>query len=218
MTDESSTPGVPDLPDEEVLVRQAVAGDRAATGRLLLDHMDDLVAFLNRRIDLSTRQDDVQDVQQETLRLAWRDIDRFEYRGSGSFAAWLRQIAQHQLVDFYKRQKRKKRGGDHQQIKARRQSAEDSLLNVFDLVVMDDETPLRNVSRREAKTLLVVALSELPELQQQVIQLRYVDEKSYQEIGEIIDRTPQAVHGILKRAKQSLRDGLGRVSAYLSSK
>jgi RNA polymerase sigma factor (sigma-70 family) len=51
-----------------------------------------------------------------------------------------------------------------------------------------------------------------------VIQLRYIDEKSYAEIGQLMNRSEEAVHGLLKRAKQKLRDGLGRASAYLSSR
>ena len=86
------------------------------------------------------------------------------------------------------------------------------------VLVADDSTPLRRASRNDALQSMQVALAELPEQYREAIRMRYMEGKSYDEIAEAMGKTPQAVHGLIKRAKQRLRESLGSASAYLSSR
>jgi RNA polymerase sigma-70 factor, ECF subfamily len=53
---------------------------------------------------------------------------------------------------------------------------------------------------------LADALAELPEAQQEAIVLHHLHGLSTSEIGQVIDRTPVAVAGLLKRGLRALRE------------
>lgn len=204
---------------EESLICRAIEGDRSAAGELLYISADRLTRFISQRLPKAA-QDTIspEDVLQETFKVAFRDIGKFEMRGGGAFYGWLRTIALHQIQDVLKAQQRKKRGGDRQRVRNTLAAGEESIVNLFDVLTGDDRTPLRKASRREALQFMQVALAELPDQYRQAIHLQYVEQMSYEEIADAMDTTPGAVQGFIKRAKQRLRDSLGNASAYLSSR
>src|SRR5262249_45628773 len=53
------------------------------------------------------RSPEVEDLVSEIFMRVIEDLDRFEYRGPGSFAAWLFRIAHNAVVDFQRRQRRR---------------------------------------------------------------------------------------------------------------
>jgi len=207
-----------DLPPDD-LTQRAMTGDRAAIGELLYLSADELTRHIKTRMPPSIKNVvDPDDIVQETFSAAYRDIDKFTPRGPNSFLAWLRTIAEHRIQDAAKGLNRKKRGGDRQRIEGVRQYATDSVMNLFDLLVTDESTPLRRASRRESLRCMQVALAELPDQYQEVVRLQYMEDMSHQDIAEAMGRTPAAVHGLIKRGKRSLKELLGEASAYLSSR
>ena len=49
------------------------------------------------------------------------------------------------------------------------------------------------------------AIGELPVEARELLYLRYRNELSYEAIAELLDTTPQAVHGRLQRARRSVK-------------
>lgn len=75
------------------LLAQAQTGDGAARGEILQRYREPLARFLHGRLSLSSRGVlDTGDVVQETLTAALGQLERFEYRGLGSFWGYLRRI------------------------------------------------------------------------------------------------------------------------------
>lgn len=209
----------PAVEEQRLLAERAVAGDRVAMGQLLLDHFDGLTSFVSAKMPGQIGGVvEPTDIVQETLSAAWRDISRFEWRGAGSFAVWLRSIAEHRIFDAAKSLGRQKRGGDFRRVAATARSSTESMLDIFDQVAQDDSTPLRKASRIEAARMMTMAMAELPDVQREALRLRYVEGYSYDQIADALERTSQSVHGLIKRAKSSLREALGRASTYLSSR
>ena len=190
-----------------------------AIGELLYYATDDLTRFIAARMPQSLHNVvDVDDVLQDTFDAACRDIKQLTLRKESSFQAWLRVVAEHRLQDAARSLSRKKRGGDRRRIETIPHFERDSVFNLLDELAVDDSTPLRRASRQEAVRCMRIALGQLPELQRSVLRLQYVEGKSHQEIAQAIGRTAPAVHGLIKRAKQALRNSLGKASAYLSSR
>ncbi|MCA9188210.1 MAG: RNA polymerase sigma factor [Pirellulaceae bacterium] len=205
--------------DERALVERAVAGDQVAIGELLYLASDDLTKFIASKMPTTIQNVvDPDDVLQDTFSAACRDIANFTWHSDHSFRAWLKAIAEHRIQDAARALNRKKRGGDFQRVETTRTSAADSMMNLLDVLVTDQSTPLRRASRNDALRCMQIAIAELPEQYQEAIRLQFLEGKSHQEISEIMQRTPAAVHGLLKRAKHLLREKLGRASAYLSSR
>lgn len=79
----------------EALVTQARAGDRVAYGRLAERFIEPLRRRVRSRMGAKLRGElDVDDVVQETFRQGLEGIERFAWRGEGSFLRWLGTIAE----------------------------------------------------------------------------------------------------------------------------
>src|SRR5262245_41399988 len=100
----------------EPMVRAAVAGDKAALTVLLTRAQPALRARISREIPADLQGTIVvDDIVQQALVGAFRDIRRFEPRGSRAFERWLTTIALHALRNAIKANRRKKRGGGQKQ-------------------------------------------------------------------------------------------------------
>ena len=67
-------------------------------------------------------------------------------------------------------------------------------------------SPQVRVERDEQLVQLANALETLPESQQEAITLHHLHGLSIAEIGQLIDRSPAAVAGLLKRGLRGLRE------------
>jgi len=63
-----------------------------------------------------------------------------------------------------------------------------------------------------------VAIASLPEEQRQAVLLRFFRQKTLEETGNQMDRSPEAVRGLLRRAKKTLRQQMQRTSLWLSKR
>jgi len=80
------------------------AGDQEARGDLLQRYRRQLDLFLRARLPVAARGlSETQDIVQDVCIKALPYLDRFEYRGIGSFWAYLRRIALNHLADVWRR-------------------------------------------------------------------------------------------------------------------
>src|SRR5215469_15010856 len=92
------------------LVERAQQGDQDAFSSLFEKCRPRLAVIIHCRLSPGLRRDaDVDDVLQEVMLRAFRDIQRFEYRAPGSFMSWVVRIAEHVIVDMARSQDRQKR-------------------------------------------------------------------------------------------------------------
>lgn len=207
-----------EVPQEAQLVAAATRGDRVALERLLLAHYD----VLERRIAAKLPQrlqatQAVEDILQQTFFQAFRDIRNFVPQHSGAFGDWLARIAENRLLDAIKQHDRRKRGGGWGRLDAL--ATDDSrLMPILDWIAGAETPPSTAAARSEAVHALQVALAGLEQDQREAIRLRLLEGCSLEETAEALDRTPDAVRGLVHRGKQKLRDAMGRASHWLSAR
>jgi RNA polymerase sigma-70 factor (ECF subfamily) len=85
------------------LLERVVGDDQAAWTRLVQLYTP-LVYYWCRGGGLSG--EDLEDVVQEVFQAVATAVRRFRKEGGGTFRAWLRSIARHKVLDFYKRRRR----------------------------------------------------------------------------------------------------------------
>ncbi|HTN75023.1 MAG TPA: RNA polymerase sigma factor [Pirellulaceae bacterium] len=207
-----------ELPGEPALVTAAVAGDRVALERLLLSHYDALSVRIAHKLPARLQATQaVEDILQLTFFQAFRDIAQFEPRNDAAFGDWLARIAENRLLDAIKQHDRRKRGGDFCRVEG--SSPDDSkLAPLLDWIASDDPHPSSVVARSEALHALHVALASLEHDQREAIRLRLLEGESLEATAAALDRTPDAVRGLVHRGKQKLREAMGRASQWLSAK
>jgi RNA polymerase sigma-70 factor (subfamily 1) len=208
-----------ELVTEKALADAAVAGDTAALEQLLLLKFPVLERHVEPRIPADARRQlGVDDVLQEVLTQAFRDIKQFQYHDDSSFLAWLKTIADHRLADALKRIGRKKRGGDQHRLTSGDFAKTSTVAMFLDIVAHDSRVPDDSAVRREATQAIHIALASLPENQREVLFARYIEGLEVEKIAERTGRTAAAVRGLIKRGKEGLAEAMGRASQWLSSR
>ena len=205
-------------PVEHELIVAARNGDRAALGRLLLSHSESLSRFLAAKMPASLRRHvSAEDILQQTFGVVFHDIRQFELRDDGSFYGWLKTVAEHQLQNKVKSLGRQKRGG---QFRRREVTVGEngSMRNLLEQLAVDSGRASVDARRNEAIAALNVAIAELTEDYRNVIRLRFLEGHSVEETAQIMGRSPAGVRSLADRAKKQLRESIGRLSLYLSSK
>lgn len=166
---------------EKELVERAVAGDQDAFRRLYELHVGAVFAFLRARAPHELAED----LAAETFCRAYQHIGRYEWRGA-PYRAWLLRIARNLLIAHW----RSKASGVH---------------------LLDDLEPVAaahidaDPTDAMAAASVVAMLSELPDRHREVIELRFLEERSVAETATLLDLSEEAVRALTMRAMRTLR-------------
>jgi RNA polymerase sigma-70 factor (ECF subfamily) len=192
-------------PAIERLLADARSGSSTALGRLFEQARLQLLLACRRELPSGIRAKvGASDIVQETAVEASRDLHRFSGRSAGEFYAWLRSILRNNLTDAVRRYGVvKARSIDREQSL----DATDSQISHFMplMPAADIRTPDGSVIRREDAAMITAALARLPDDYQIVLRLRYWDGLTFEQIGERIGRTGEAVRKLWYRAVRLLQ-------------
>jgi RNA polymerase sigma-70 factor (ECF subfamily) len=172
----------PPLPDEAMLVRQAIAGDEHAFARLYDGYVERVYRFIFFRISDDTVTEDL--VSQVFLK-AWQSLDRYKI-GNSPFIAWLYTIARHLVIDHYRSKKDLLPLEEAAGMPSDMQSPDDEAQLQFDLEAMRD------------------ALQVLSADQQQVLILKYIAGLPNPDIAKIMNKQEGTIRGLQMRGLQVL--------------
>jgi RNA polymerase sigma-70 factor (ECF subfamily) len=198
---------VPEQRQTETWVAKARQGDTVALAKLLTTLHPRLRARVEARLDPAWRgQLGPDDVLQDVYLEVFRQIGQFEYRGPGSFLAWVSTILDHTTIDKLRAVRRRaRRLGGPAVVTGPGQPSGDSYWNLFDQLYADSGTPSRVVRRQEAITVLRSCLGDLSELHRQVIEWRYLQELPLAEVAARLGKSEGAVVALTQRALRALR-------------
>jgi RNA polymerase sigma-70 factor (ECF subfamily) len=146
---------------------------------------------------------DPSDLVQQTLLEAYRRYDRFRGQGDAARGAWLRRILAHNVADAIRAQSRRKR--DVTREHSLEADFERSSARLGAWLAAEQSTPSEQAVRHEQAVLVANALARLPQSQREALVLHYWQDCSLIEIAAHLDRTPDAVAGLLKRGLKHLR-------------
>ena len=154
-----------------------------------------LAARLRLPPELARRFDD-EDVLQATLLRAWERIESFEYRGEGSFIAWMQQILLNVLRDDIRHHGRAIRDASREEPRQLHRLAP------------EQPEPSQRAAQEEESLLLDAAIGELPVLEQRLVRLRLRDGHSWREIADRTGRSRRTLRRALDEAMRRLADAV----------
>lgn len=170
------------------------AGEQRAFDEFFRSNVPRLAAFTARYSGLDNAS--VEDIVQNTLVKAMRNLTT--YRGEASLFTWLTQICLHELVDNTR--------------KASRQSKHirlDDIENVWRLAgqlrVPAHREPAAEVESESNSTAVRRVLQSLPRRYAQVLEAKYGDGSSVEEIANMMGATEIAVQSLLARARDAFK-------------
>jgi RNA polymerase sigma-70 factor (ECF subfamily) len=168
------------ITDDEQSLIEAAQADPARFLELYERHFHRVYAFVSRR---AGNRAVAEDITSQVFEQALAHLPNYEWRGI-PFVAWLLRIASNALADRWQ------------------QTARDS-----------HDPPPDVPDRREAegielRAMLFQLVDRLPDAQRQVIEMRFVEEKSIREIAAALERSEGAVKQLQLRALDNLRKSM----------
>ena len=169
------------------LIEAALGGEPTARGALLERLRGRLVFWSRTRMSAALQAKlEPEDAAQEILLAVHRDMDRFEGRERRAFMGWLFTVAEHRLADLGKYYGAVKR----QPVEPRSFS---------------QTSPYEHAARRERLARIEEGLQHMNAEDCEAIRLRYIEERSYAEVGKKLGCSEGAARVRVCRALKVLR-------------
>ena len=147
---------------------------------------------------------DASDVVQDTLLKAYERFGQFQGQTEAELMAWLRQILARNLADLVRRY-RISEGRNVGRERSLEAALDASSAALGSLVAGENSTPSQSAQRRELGVVLADALASLTVDYREVIVLRSIEEREWDEIAQRMGRSPGAVRMLWTRALQQLK-------------
>ncbi len=181
--------------EDDVLVKRAMGGDEQAYSELVDKYQRALYFHILKMIK---DKEQVNDLVQEAFVKAFDNLNT--YSTNYAFSTWLYRIATNHTIDYLRKKKLKTLSID-EPVKTR-----DGEMRMQ----LEDETAGtdRNIIRKQRQNIVQNAIDELPSKYRKVIEMRHMEEKSYQEIADVLDLPLGTVKAHIFRARELLYKSL----------
>lgn len=173
------------------LVQKALQGDEKAFARLLSRYKDTIYFMLLKMLN---NRSDAEDLTIEAFGKAFKNLH--QYSPTYAFSTWLFKIASNNCIDFLR-----KRKGITVSIE---NEDEHSEMSEVARIKSKDLNPEEKLIRKQKAILLQKVVRRLKPHYQELVELRYFREMSYEEIAEELNLPLGTVKAQLFRARQML--------------
>ena len=193
------------LPEEQ-LIAAAKDGDQEAFEALVRLYEKRVFALTRR---LCANPEDAQEAAQEAFLAVWQGLPFF--RGDSSFSTWLYRLTSNACMDLLRREQR------HQNAAGPSLDDEEADLSVPAAV----GNPHAEAERTELKEAIEAGLRAMAPEFRAVLLLREIQQRSYDEIADILDLDLGTVKSRINRGRKQLRKFLvenGNFSGFQPSK
>lgn len=176
------------IPSSELnpIIRAAQKGDEAAVTALYQAYSQAIYRYIAYRVPV----EEAEDLTAEVFVNMVEALPRYQI-SEAPFESWLYRIANSRVVDYHRR--------------FTRHPTTELLESTSDFGIMPEEQVQLDQESAELRT----ALSNLSQEQQDILLLRFVNHKSHEEVGRILNKSVSAVKTIQHRALTELAAALG---------
>ena len=183
-------------PADKALARAVLKGDREALRTLFDTHHGPIYRYCLQHAP----EADAEEIASDTLRQAIRRIET--YRGEAALATWIHQIARSQLSQHFRRAERRP------QLVSVSASAEqdEQLPSEVDMTTAQLDTPEEAKETADRQALVHRLLDLLPGDYGNVLEWKYIEGLSVEEIAGRLSTTTLAVQSKLARARRAFKE------------
>ncbi|MBN1965700.1 MAG: sigma-70 family RNA polymerase sigma factor [Anaerolineae bacterium] len=180
----------------DALIIRAQQGDAEAVATLYRDYAQAIYRYIAYRVSNAA---DAEDLTAEVFLKMVEGLPGYRLTGA-PFEAWLYRIAAARIIDFRRRQSRRPQ------------------TELTETLTNGEPQPEEQLVQKREFALLRGAMQELPPAHQTILLLRFVENKTHQEVAEILGKSVAAVKTAQYRALGQLASLLGseeKVRHYL---
>lgn len=180
------------------VVRRLLDGDEATFRAVFDGFFPRLYRFALPRV--SGDAEEARDIVQQTFCRAFERLD--SYRGEASLYGWMSQICRNALIDRSRRQTTRPQH-------IRLSDDDQALEQIIEAIrAPDQEQPEHRQVRLELLQVIQAALDCLPSNYGSVLEWKYIEENSVNEMAERLDIAPKAAESLLTRARKAFREAI----------
>ncbi len=175
--------------DERTLVQRAVRHDAEAFASLYDRFVDKIFKYIYYKVRTTSQ---AEELTGQVFLKAWESIGSYRWT-ERPFAAWLYRIAHNLVANWHRDRSRK----------------QEIPLDDLPVLPTKGDHPERNLVRSQEQDALLRLIRRLPPERQNLLILKFVENMSNSEIGQIMGRSEGAVKSLYHRTLLALRDQLG---------
>lgn len=176
------------IPDDIDLVKKSL--DNPDNYTLLVKKYEAKILNYIKKIS-GVPHEEAEDIAQEIFLKAYTNLNDFDL--NKKFSSWLFSIAHNDTISYWRKHKKRLASPD---------IADEDL----DYLMPDEFDIVKKIDDKALKQEIKQALAKLDIKYREVLQLRYLQEYSYEEISDIIKKPKNTVGTLINRAKKQLKN------------
>lgn len=184
--------------EDKQLIERALQGNEKAFETLLNKYRNLVFSIMLKMV---RNPQEAEDLTQEAFMKAFNSLASFNEEFA--FSTWLMKIASNNCIDFLRKRK------------LRTYSIHEPIQYKDEKIEMDipdhEPSPEKILIQTERAKMITKAIEELPERYRYVVLLRHKEEKSYEEISEILNLPLGTVKAQIFRAREILNKKLKNI-------
>lgn len=178
--------------DEELV---AITLDDPAFFGILMERYDSRMLLYIKRMS-SVTAEEAEDILQDSFLKAYQNLRNFDRKLK--FSSWLYRIVHNETISYWRKKKVRPQGNIAQ--------VDDEF---FDRI-MDSHDLIKELDGEYLRDALEDVLKEMDDRYREILILKYIEEKSYEEISAILKKPPGTVATHINRAKKQFRELCGK--------
>ena len=178
--------------NEIKVLKQCQNGDKQAFNELIAFYYPFVSNFLFK---ITCNKEVAEDIVQETFIKLIKNIDKFNIKGKASFSTYLMTIAKNCYLDYLRKH--------HNQL-------QDIDINYFGDKLTSEDIYFKNENYND----LLKEIDKLPQIQNEVIRLKYLEGYTLNEIARIQNTTSKTIKSRLFESRKKLKDMLKGSDLY----
>ncbi|HPN67459.1 MAG TPA: RNA polymerase sigma factor [bacterium] len=185
-----------DQKTDEELVRLSVANDDCFY-MLMQRYEEKLIRYILRIV--KANRETAEDILQEVFLKAYKNLNGFD--DSLKFSSWVYRIAHNESISYWRKNQK---NVDFVSIDKEENGLAKTLTG-------EDDTQAEALAN-ERKEKIEELIGKLPDYYQEILVLRYLEEKDYDEISDILQKPIGTVSALIHRAKKKLEMEAGNMN------
>ena len=178
-----------ELEHEIDIIARAIEGDENAYRSLLNSYKPRIFSYVYRTI---RNYHDAEDITLDTFVRCFKSLKSFDR--SKKFSTWIYTIAHNLTIDFLRKNKKNYENIDDREIES------------LEIADTKSKRPAEEYEKQEKLSKIEQALSQLPAIDREIVILFHKEEKSYQEISEILKIPETTIKTHLHRARLRIKE------------
>lgn len=175
-----------ELTDNQIIERVR-RGETNLFNELVLRYQNKIFAYIYKIVN---HKEEAEDIVQETFIKVYKNLNSFD--ADKKFSSWLYRISHNETINYLKKNKK---------VNVLYYEDNSYLLNLL----KTEKNLIKELIIEEDDQKLKTALKKLPLKYKEVIVLKYLEDKSYEEIAQILHKPIATVGTLINRAKSQLK-------------